>query len=140
MRIARQPPRDIDISAPTGSAVKAYQAHYQDVLQRTGGADLSRVDAMIAVRLRITGHSQEAIAGTLRQCAPAIREVPEGRNWEDYAQRTARYAFSLPADRQAATLEKYRERWIRLEGREALREPAQERQREIERDGPDLSP
>jgi len=36
------------------------QRHSQDVLQRQQGGkvDLSRVDAMVAVRMRITGHSQ----------------------------------------------------------------------------------
>ena len=127
--------------APTGSAVKAYQAHYQDVMKRTGGADLSRVDAMIAVRMRITGHSQELISpARCAKCAPAIRETAESRNWEDYAQRTARYAFSYAGDRQAATLEKYREHWIRLEGREPQQEQTREPPREITHDGPDLSP
>ncbi|HYQ93088.1 MAG TPA: hypothetical protein VES89_13685, partial [Candidatus Competibacteraceae bacterium] len=54
----------------------AYQAHYQDVVRLTGGADRSRVDAMIAVRLRVTGHRQDEIENTLRQCAPAIRSDP----------------------------------------------------------------
>ena len=93
---------------------------------------------MIAVRLRITGHSQEDIAGALRQCAPAIRETPENRNWDDYAQRTARYAFSYAGDRQTATLEKYREHWIRLEGREPAQVQSREPPHEITRRGPEL--
>ena len=42
----------------------------------------------------------------------------EQRDWDDYAQRTARYAYSAAADRQVVDLEKYREPWARLEGRE----------------------
>src|SRR5262249_46169771 len=39
----------------------------------------------------------------------ALRQTPEGRNWDDYAARTARYAFGPAGDRQAASLEKYRD-------------------------------
>jgi hypothetical protein len=138
-RAARETRSTLAFQVAPGDTAKAYQAHYQNVMQRTGGADLSRVDAMIAVRLRLTGHSQEDIAGALRQCAPAIRETPENRNWDDYAQRMARYAFSYAGDRQAATLEKYQEHWIRLEGREPARDHAHEQRHEITHDGPDLS-
>lgn len=140
-RQAREPQPALAIPATAVAAVAAvaaYQAHYQDVIQRTGGADLSRVDAMIAVRMRVTGHSQADIAGALRQGAPAIRETPEGRHWDDYAQRTARYAFSLPADRQAATLEKYRSQWLQLEGREPSPALAREQHPSINRRGPSL--
>lgn len=94
---------------------------------------------MIAVRMRITGHQEPEIASALRQGAPTIRETTESRNWDDYAQRTARYAFSYAGDRQAATLEKYRERWIRLEGQDPAREHEHKRHREITHNGPDLS-
>ena len=33
---------------------------------------------MVAVRMRVTGHSQADIKATLRQRAPAAREKPEG--------------------------------------------------------------
>jgi len=107
----------------------------QDVLQRQQGGkvDLSRVDAMVAVRMRVTGHSQADIEGALRQSAPTLRDKPEGRDWGDYAQRTARYAFGAAGDRQAVDLVKYRQQWERLEGRE---QPQQQRQNE--REGPSL--
>ena len=34
---------------------------------------------MVAVRMRVTGNSQADIEATLRQCAPTLREKPEGR-------------------------------------------------------------
>lgn len=111
-------------SAASASAVAAYWRHYQDVLnvlKRTSGGneiDLSRIDSMIAVRMRVTGHDQAAIEDAIRQCAPAIRHENESRNWNDYAQRTARYAYSAAGDRQAEQLAKYRQQWERLEGRE----------------------
>lgn len=131
----RTPRAAIPLAATTGSALDAYQRHSQDVLQRQKGGkvDLSRVDAMVAVRMRVTGHSQADIEAALRQLALALREKPEGRDWGDYAQRTARYAFGADGDRQAAGLGKYRQQWERLEGRE---QPQQ--QRKNEREGPSL--
>jgi hypothetical protein len=111
----------VEVGAATGSStLDAYQRHSHDVLQRQQGGkvDLSRVDSMVAVRMRVTGHSQADIEAALRQSAPALREKPEGRDWNDYAQRTARYAFGAAGDRQAADLFKYRQQWERLEGRE----------------------
>ena len=114
---ARQPKPAQELGGASGGVAEAYQRHYRDILkrQRGGDLDLSRVDAMIAVRMRVTGHSQEAIEGATRRCAPTIREADEGRNWGDYAQRTARYAYSAAGDRQAADLGKYRQQWEKLE-------------------------
>jgi hypothetical protein len=107
-----------------------------DVLkrQRGGEVDLSRVDAMIAVRMCVTSHDQVAIEGAIRQCAPATRQKDEGRNWDDYAQRTARYAYSAAGDRQAADIGKYRQQWEKLEGREPQRQQEQAKAQKIERD------
>ncbi len=92
--------------------------------------DLSRVDSMIAVRMRVTGHEQAAIESAIRQCAPAIRQKDEARNWNDYAQRTARYAYSAAGDRQADALAKYRQQWEQLEGRELTCQRPQEQTKE----------
>lgn len=102
------------------STLEAYQKHYRDIRQnrQDPAIDLSRVDAMIAVRLRVTGHSQADIESALLQNAPKTRLHQENRDWQDYARRTTRYAFSAAGDRQAATLEKYRQQWQALEGRE----------------------
>jgi len=120
-----------ELGGASGGVVEAYQRHYRDVLkrQRGGEVDLSRVDSMIATRLRVTGHDQAAIECAIRQCAPGIRQKAEGRNWDDYAQRTARYAYSAAGDRQAEQLAKYRQQWQKLEGREP-----QPKARTIERD------
>jgi hypothetical protein len=134
---AQQPERsakpDPELAAASGSAINAYWMHYRDVLkrQRGGALDLSRVDSMIALRMRVTGHDLSAITGALRQCAPAIRKnhQAEGRhnNWDDYAQRTARYAYSPAGNLQAERLAKYRQQWERLEGREPQRQQAKAR-------------
>lgn len=128
----------IELGAASGSAVDAYQRHYRDVLKRQKGGevDLSRVDSMIAVRMRVTGHQQADIEGAIRQCAPATRQKDEGRDWNDYAQRTARYAYSAAGDRQAADLGKYRQQWEKLEGRE----PQQQEQAKAQKSERDNAP
>lgn len=138
---AQQPERSkakpaLELAAASGSAIDAYQRHYRDVIkrQRGGEVDLSRLDSMIAVRMRVTGHDQAAIEGAIRQCAPATRQKDEGRDWNDYAQRTARYAYSAAGDRQAAELGKYRQQWEKLEGREPVRQQEQAKAQKIERD------
>ena len=63
--------------------------------------DFSRLDAMIALRLRANGHSLQAVAETIRQCAPSIRQgraKNEGRDWHRYAERTTAYAFGVAGD------------------------------------------
>lgn len=103
---------------PVTASVGAYQRHYRDVINRQhgGAVDLSRLDAMIGVRMRVTGHDQAAIESAIHECAPGIRETDEGRDWKDYAKRTARYAFSLAGDMQVEKLAaRYRKQWMRLE-------------------------
>ncbi len=127
----RQPDRTAKSVAPalevvtaSGSVIDAYQLHFRDVVKRQKGGevDLSRVDSMIAVRLRVTGHDVGDIEEAIRQCAPVTRPTNESRNWSDYAQRTARFAFSASGDRQAQDLGKYRAQWEKLEGRPVLQE------------------
>jgi len=112
----------VRLAAATGSAIDVYLRHRQDVLKRLprGEVDWSRVDSMIAVRMRVTGHNQDDIEVALLQCAESSRPVDErgGHKWDDYAERTAAYAFSPKGDRQFAELQKYRRQWLMLEGRE----------------------
>lgn len=116
----KERPADPPLDLASGEAVDAYQLHYRDVLKLLKGkkVDFSRIDSMIAVRMRVTGHDQAAIEAAIRQCAPVIRMGEDGgRDWGDYAARTAKYAFSGEGERKAASLEKYRRRWQKLEGR-----------------------
>ena len=117
-----QAPSPAYAAAPGGSLMtELYAAHRQDILARQAGGDidLSRVDSMVAVRLRITGHDQGEIAATLEACAPAFRQTNEGRNWQDYAQRTVRYVFGPEGSRKTARLERYRDQFLQLEGRQS---------------------
>lgn len=100
-----------------GSPTAAYIAHLDNIRQHLQIEDRSRVDAMIAIRMRATGHSQDAVESAIRQCAPDLREN-ESRNWDRYAERTAEYAFGLKGDETLQRNERYAEFWKRLEGRE----------------------
>ena len=122
---ARQPqthPRPVTTHARSGASVAAYYAHYENIRQHLALEDLSRVDAMIALRLRATGHSQQAVAEAVRQCAPTIREKNEGRDWQRYAERTAAYAFGVAGDVALAKNERYQEHWQKIEGAHEARQ------------------
>ncbi len=124
VRVAQERRPAAPAAARTAPPANAYEAHYRDIVTRHkgDGIDLSRVDSMIAVRLRATGHGQDEIATVLEACAPSIRTAEEGRNWHDYAQRTARYAFGPDGSRMLAKIERYREQFLRLEGRDPAHE------------------
>ena len=124
VRVAQERRPAAPAAARTAPPANAYEAHYRDIVARHkgDGIDLSRVDSMIAVRLRATGHGQHEIATVLEACAPSIRAADEGRNWHDYAQRTARYAFGPDGSRMLAKIERYREQFLRLEGRDPAHE------------------
>ena len=96
----------------------AYYAHLENIRRHLTIEDYSRVDAMIALRMRSNGHSREAVAETIRACAPTIRDTQTGRNWQRYAERTADYAFGPAGDRDLERNERYRELWRRVEGME----------------------
>ena len=101
-----------------GDPTAAYYAHLENIRRHLTIEDYSRVDAMIALRLRSNGHSRENVEETIRACAPTIRETQTGRNWQRYAERTADYAFGPAGDRDMVRNERYRELWRRVEGGE----------------------
>lgn len=108
------------------SATEIYRRHFQDIRRREGSTlDRSRVDAMIAVRLRITGHSRADMIATLANGAPTLREGDDERHWPTYAARAVRYAFGPAGDREVERLARYREPWRALESRPLQRWPSE---------------
>ena len=101
-----------------GDPAAAYYAHLENIRRHLTIEDYSRVDAMIALRLRSNGHSRETMEETIRTCAPTIRDLQAGRNWQRYAGRTADYAFGPAGDRDLVRNERYRELWRKVEGGE----------------------
>lgn len=105
-----------------GNPTTAYYAHLENIRKHLTIEDFSRVDAMIALRLRSNGHSREAVEETIRACAPTIRETQVGRNWQRYAERTADYAFGPAGDMDMERNVGYRALWRKIERVEEQRE------------------
>lgn len=104
------------LTARPGDPARAYYNHLDNIRRHLTIEDYSRVDAMIALRMRANGHSREAVEETIRACAPTIRKAQSGRNWQRYAERTTDYAFGLAGDRDLAKNERYMELWRKVEG------------------------
>jgi hypothetical protein len=111
----RERPRAVPSGRP-GDPVAAYYAHLDNIKKHLTITDHSRVDAMIALRMRSNGHGREDVAAAVRACAPTIREKQTGRDWQRYAERTADYAFGVAGDVDLAKNDRYRELWRRIEG------------------------
>lgn len=105
-------------TARPGDPVSAYYAHLDNIRKHMAIDDYSRVDAMIALRMRSNGHSRTDVAETIRTCAPTIREKQAGRDWQRYAERTADYAYGVAGDVDIAKNDRYRAMWRRIEGAE----------------------
>ena len=97
-------------------ADSAYDLHRRDILSKLPMKNPSQLDWMIAVRMRVTGHSQESIAGELRKHAEGTRSS-EARGWCKYAQRIADAAFGPRGDREARHSDIRRAHWLTLEHR-----------------------
>lgn len=98
-----------------GDPAAAYYAHLENIRRHLTIEDYSRVDAMIALRMRSNGHSRDAVMESIRSCTPTIRDSQTGRNWQRYAERTADYAFGPAGDRDLERNEGHREVWRKIE-------------------------
>jgi hypothetical protein len=113
-------PGDQDPAPPESmTPASIYRRHLAEIIREQPGrrADPSRLDAEVAVRMSITGHSREQIAEAIKQAARADRPN-EKRDWDVYSQRAASYAFSPPGEHLRAQLRNHEQKFIRLEGRE----------------------
>jgi hypothetical protein len=97
---------------------EVYRRHLADVTRERRGQHVhpSRIDAEIAVRLRLAGHHRGEIVRIIKEAAPAHRPS-EKREWDAYAKRTADVAFGLPGDRLAEQLRTHHERFRKPETR-----------------------
>lgn len=91
-----------------------YEAHRADVLavlNKQGGykADESRIDGMIALRLRATGHLRGDIEKIISEHSPNVNSRV------DYARRITDSAFTPRGDTQIGNYAKYIEQWRQLE-------------------------
>jgi phage regulator Rha-like protein len=103
----------------TRTPAEVYRRHLADVARERPGQLIhpSRVDAEIAVRMRLAGHQRREIVRAIKETAPAVRP-DEIRDWDAYARRTATCAFGPPGDRLAEDLRQQDDRLPRLKGRD----------------------
>jgi hypothetical protein len=94
--------------------------HKADILNHVEVRNPSQLDWMIAVRMRVTGHDQQAITQALKENASQGHEA-ENRNWTNYAERTAEAVFGPRGDRECARSEQRADAWARVEGRDLTR-------------------
>lgn len=97
----------------------AYLLHKADILNRVAVRNASQLDWMIAVRMRVTGYDQHAVAQAIEAQAPQGRAA-ENRNWKNYACRTASAAFGPRGDRECLHCKLRASTWARVEGREPV--------------------
>jgi hypothetical protein len=141
-----------DLSLPSSAdADSAYWTHFRDIMRnRSEGAptDYSRIDGMIAIRMRVTGHAKDRIRDAIEANAPGMRrESMSGeeyagkygnRNWRRYAKETAdSFAFGPRGLSQYENARKYRPRLLKLEGRDAREETRREYARKAEQERQD---
>ena len=91
-----------------------YEAHRRNIMAiiNRDRYDESRIDSMIALRMRLTGHP---IGDIYQAIYLGARRDNRHHSWSDYAWRTARWAYSPDADKQVDRLGQYVEDWEVLE-------------------------
>jgi hypothetical protein len=90
------PPPEPSLLPVPGDPFAAYTAHRKAILKENAGQDASRIDALVALRMRSDGHSRDSVVEAIRQAAPAAHA--QGRDRERYAERAAAYAFGIAGD------------------------------------------
>ncbi len=122
-----RPPNGPDTRAPRVESrpesltlASIYRRHIEEILRdqpRARRIDGSRLDADVAIRMAVTGHSREQIAKAILDGARTDRPN-EDRDWQAYARRAVQHAFGLPGEQARLHLEPLRDKLLRIEGRE----------------------
>jgi hypothetical protein len=130
-----------DWSAGATDSSGAYRTHWRDVLEKLqGDVDYSRVDAMVGLRMRVTGYSIGQIFSAMKDNAPVMRkevmnaaeyaEKYRYRDWNRYAKETTeKYVFGPRGAAQYSRTEAYRAYYMKLEGRSFVEEQKSEQQK-----------
>lgn len=89
-----------------GGMASPYQAYREVILKRyQEKMDTSRLDAMIALRMRVAGYTRPEVANEMYRKARPLRKEKESRDWKNYAARAVWYAFGVAGDIDIATFE-----------------------------------
>lgn len=118
----------------------AYWAHYRDIAARQKGEmDYSRIDAMIGIRMRVTGYEAGQVQAAIQENAPAMRKDTlstaaydakyRNRDWKRFARETVeKFVFGPRGATQYAQAEAYRPYYMKLEGRSLAEKQRRERE------------
>lgn len=80
-----------------GDMASPYQAYREVILKQCPEKlDASRMDAMIALRMRLAGYTRADVANEMYRKAQPLRK--ESRDWKEYARRMSWYAFGPAGD------------------------------------------
>jgi hypothetical protein len=66
--------------------------------------DASRLDAAVALRMRLAGYTRAEVANEMYRKARPLRKE-ESRDWKEYARRTVWYAFGTSGDIDIASFQ-----------------------------------
>ncbi|MDR3358277.1 MAG: hypothetical protein LBN96_05410, partial [Desulfovibrio sp.] len=81
-----------------GDMASPYSAYREIVAKRfPEKMDASRLDAAVALRMRLAGYTRAEVANEMYRKARPLRKE-ESRDWKEYAHRTVWYAFSAAGD------------------------------------------
>lgn len=117
-RYALHKPREND--GRSLSPYEAYMCHAEDLIAHYGSiSDWSRLDAMIAIRMYVTGYSEAERAGAIAQGAKDIRPLPEKgkHHWPSYGARTAKFPETPAGQAEVRKIGHKRNAWLSLERR-----------------------
>jgi hypothetical protein len=82
-----------------GDMASPYMAYRQVLLKRyPEKMDASRMDAMIALRMRLAGYTRQDAANEMYRKARPLRKETESRDWQQYLSRVVWYAFGVAGD------------------------------------------
>lgn len=97
----------------------AYFRHATDIMNRMKVRDWNRLDAMIAVRMSVTGYTPGQIEEAVRTGAPVVRgeSGTHAHNWPDYARRTANYVSRPEGQKKILDAASYLPYYLKVEGR-----------------------
>ncbi len=119
-------PRQEVLTVPSRPGVDLnyiYQRHQLDITTRLRDVtDQSRIDSMVATRMRVTGYTQDEIRQTIfnntsRTTPDSYDRKATEEDLQRYAERTSRYPWAPQGERQVEKLTKYEDQWRKLEGR-----------------------
>ncbi|MDR2056623.1 MAG: relaxase/mobilization nuclease domain-containing protein [Desulfovibrio sp.] len=80
-----------------GDMASPYAAYREIITKRfPENMDASRLDAAVALRMRVAGYTREEVANGMYRKARPLRK--ESRDWKEYARRTVWYAFGTAGD------------------------------------------